>query len=359
MSIAIVIAVLAVLVVVHESGHFLAARFQGIHVNRFSIGFGPALWKYQGSQTEYAVRLFPLGGFVGFPDNDEESTIPDDDPNLLKNRPIADRAIVMSAGVAANLIFAYLILVLMTLSVGVGNVDRAGVQISVNNPESPAAIAGLREGDVVIAADGINFGKSLKTLEQFQALIAANSNQSVDLKVERGAKILDLSVIPVGEVGKGKIGVKLNFTGKPFRRPVANLVEALTVAAEDFENLIVMTFKGLGQLVTNFQGTASQVAGPVAIVAMGSQLVKSDFSSIFDFTAIISINLAVMNILPLPALDGGQLAFLLIEALRGGKPLPEKFQETVMQGGLVLLLSLGVVMIFKDSIGLIRQSLSM
>jgi len=358
MSIAIVIAVLAVLVVVHESGHFLAARLQGIHVNRFSVGFGPALWKYQGSRTEYALRLFPLGGFVGFPDNDEESTIPDDDPDLLKNRPIADRAIVMIAGVAANLIFAYLVLLLMTLSVGVGNVEQAGVRISVN-PQSPAAIAGLRDGDVVVAADGINFGKSLKTLDQFQALIASNSNQILGLKVERNKKILDIDVKPEGTQGKGKIGVRLSFTGKPFRRPVANLVEALTVASEDFQNLILMTFKGLGQLVTNFKGTASQVAGPVAIVAMGSQLVKSDFSSIFDFTAIISINLAVMNILPLPALDGGQLAFLLIEALRGGKPLPEKFQETVMQGGLVLLLGLGVVMIFKDSIGLFRQSLSM
>jgi membrane-associated protease RseP (regulator of RpoE activity) len=359
MSIALVIAVLAVLVIVHESGHFLAARLQGIHVNRFSIGFGPALWKYQGSQTEYALRLFPLGGFVGFPDNDEESTIPDDDPNLLKNRPIPDRAIVMIAGVAANLIFAYLVLVLMTLSVGVGNVEQPGVRISVSNPDSPAAIAGLRNGDVVLAADGINFGRSLKTLDQFQALIASKTDQSVGLKVERGQQILDLSVKPVGENGKGKIGVRLDFTGKPFRRPVANLLEALVIAAEDFENLIVMTFKGLGQLVTNFGGTASQVAGPVAIVAMGSQLVKSDFSSIFDFTAIISINLAVMNILPLPALDGGQLAFLLVEAIRGGKPLPEKFQETVMQGGLVLLLGLGVVMIFKDSLGLIRQGLSM
>jgi membrane-associated protease RseP (regulator of RpoE activity) len=358
MSIALVIAVLAVLVVVHESGHFLAARLQGIHVNRFSVGFGPALWKYQGSRTEYALRLFPLGGFVGFPDNDEESTIPDDDPDLLKNRPIADRAIVMIAGVAANLIFAYLVLLLMTLSVGVGNVEQAGVRISVS-PESPAAIAGLRDGDVVVAADGINFGKSLKTLDQFQALIASKSNQVLGLKVERNEKILDVHVKPIGDRGKGKIGVRLSFTGKPFRRPVANLVEAVTVASEDFQNLILMTFKGLGQLVTNFQGTASQVAGPVAIVAMGSQLVKSDFSSIFDFTAIISINLAVMNILPLPALDGGQLAFLLIEALRGGKPLPEKFQETVMQGGLVLLLGLGVVMIFKDSIGLFRQSLSM
>ncbi len=359
MSIAVVIAVLAVLVVVHESGHFLAARWQGIHVTGFSVGFGPAIWKYQGPKTLYALRLFPLGGFVAFPDNDEESAIPDDDPNLLKNRPIGDRAIVISAGVVANLIFAYLVLMLMTLSVGVVNVEQAGVKISINNPESPAMIAGLKDDDVVLAADGIKFDRSLKTLDQFQTLIASKANQSIVLNVKRGEKILDLNVTPLGESGKGKIGVRLNFTGKPIRRPVTNLVEVVTVASEDFQNLIFMTVKGLGQLITNFQATASQVAGPVAIVSMGSQMVKSDFSSIFDFTAIISINLAVMNILPLPALDGGQLLFLLIEALRGGKPLPNKLQETVMTGGLVLFLGLGVVMIFKDSIGLIRQSLSM
>lgn len=355
MSIALVIAVLAILVIVHESGHFLAARLQGIHVNRFSIGFGPAIWKYQGQQTEYAVRLFPLGGFVGFPEHDEESLIRQDDPNLLKNRPIVDRAIVISAGVVANLIFAYLVLLLMTVSVGLGSVEQAGVKINLNSPDSPAAIAGLRDQDIVLTADGINFGKSLKTLDQFQSLIASKANQPIQLRVQRQSKVFNLQVTPQGPEGKGKIGVSLSFTGQPFRRPVTSLLEALAIAGGDFQNLILLTIKGLTQLVTNFQGTAGQVAGPVAIVAMGSELVKSDFASIFDFTAIISINLAIINILPLPALDGGQLAFLLIEALRGGQPLPEKFQETVMQGGLVLLLGLGVFMIFKDSLGLIRQ----
>lgn len=118
------IAVLAILILVHELGHFLAARLQGIYVNRFSIGFGPVLWKYQGKQTEYALRAIPLGGYVGFPDDDEESDIPKSDPNLMKNRPILDRAIVISAGVISNFIFAYLVLLVMTLSVGIGTVDQ-------------------------------------------------------------------------------------------------------------------------------------------------------------------------------------------------------------------------------------------
>jgi RIP metalloprotease RseP len=113
------IAVLAVLILVHELGHFIAARSQGIYANRFSLGFGPTIFKYQGSQTEYAVRAFPLGGFVGFPDDDPDSDIPPNDPNLLRNRPILDRAIVISAGVIANLIFAYLVLVLQFGIVGI------------------------------------------------------------------------------------------------------------------------------------------------------------------------------------------------------------------------------------------------
>lgn len=136
------IAVLALLIVVHELGHFLAARLQGIHVNRFSIGFGPILWKYQGPQTEYAIRAFPLGGFVGFPDDDPDSEIPPNDPNLLRNRPIFDRAIVISAGVIANLIFAYFVFVAQFTTVGIP--EKFDFQPGVVVPEvtsqtSPAA----------------------------------------------------------------------------------------------------------------------------------------------------------------------------------------------------------------------------
>jgi len=351
------IAVLAILILVHELGHFMAARIQGIHVNRFSIGFGPVLWKYQGKQTEYALRAIPLGGYVGFPDDDEESNIPLDDPNLMRNRPIFDRAIVISAGVIANFVFAYLVLLVMTLSVGIGSVDQPGVRITkILEPNAPAAISGLQAEDVVLSANGIKFDTSLTTLDRFQSLIAKNANEKVDLQVMRGEQLIDLTVMPNGAAGKGKIGVRLDFTGKPPRRAVRNLGEAFDSATQSFERLVVMTVQGLRQLATNFQNTASQLSGPVAIVAMGSELVKSDAAALFDFTAIISINLAIINILPLPALDGGQLVFLAIEALRGGKPLPEEFQNNVMQGGLVLLLGLGVVMIFKDSFNLIQQS---
>ncbi|HBE56615.1 MAG TPA: RIP metalloprotease RseP, partial [Cyanobacteria bacterium UBA11366] len=149
MSVLAAIAVLAVLIVVHELGHFMAARLQGIYANRFSLGFGPILWKYQGSQTEYAVRALPLGGFVGFPDEDPDSDIPLDDPNLLSNRPILDRAIVISAGVIANLVFAYFLLVIQSGIVGIPDfINKPGVLISEVAPQSSlvAQNAGIKAG---------------------------------------------------------------------------------------------------------------------------------------------------------------------------------------------------------------------
>jgi RIP metalloprotease RseP len=125
-------------------------------------------------------------------------------------------------------------------------------------------------------------------------------------------------------------------------------VEALKIGASEFQRIVLLTFQGFGQLITNFGETASQIAGPVKIVEIGANIAKNDTGSLLFFGALISINLAVINILPLPALDGGQLAFLLIEGLRG-KPLPTRIQEGVMQTGLVLLLGLGIFLILKET----------
>jgi RIP metalloprotease RseP len=167
MSVLAAIAVLAVLILVHELGHFVAARSQGILVNRFSLGFGPVIWKYQGPQTEYALRAFPLGGFVGFPDDEPDSEIPPNDPNLLRNRPILDRAIVISAGVIANLIFAYMLLVAQVSIVGIGQASQPGVLIQQLAPEvsSVASQAGIKPGDVIVAANQRQFGTSLQEID--------------------------------------------------------------------------------------------------------------------------------------------------------------------------------------------------
>ncbi|MBR8831904.1 MAG: Metalloprotease MmpA [Chroococcopsis gigantea SAG 12.99] len=348
------IAVLAILIVVHELGHFFAARWQNIHVNRFSIGFGPSLLKYQGKETEYALRAIPLGGYVGFPDDDPESSnIPLDDPNLLKNRPVWDRAIVISAGVIANLIFAYFLLVTQAGTIGYPQIKyEPGVLVpQVLDENSIAAKAGVKSGDIVLSVGDQLLGASPDALLKLRETIQNSAEKPLGLTLKRGEETLSVQVTPQLAEGKGKIGVMLSPNGIQDRRKADNIVKAFAMGTAEFQRVIELTVKGFWQLISNFQENAQQVAGPVKIVEFGAAIAEKDAGNLFQFAALISINLAIINILPLPALDGGQLVFLLIEGLFG-KPLPNKLQEGIMQTGLVLLLSLGVFLIVRDTFNL-------
>lgn len=354
MSVLAAIAVLAMLIFVHELGHFMAARLQGIHVNRFSIGFGPILWKYQGPETEYAIRGIPLGGYVGFPDDDPESEIPPDDPNLLRNRPILDRAIVISAGVIANLIFAYLLLVTQVATVGVQDFDyQPGVKIAqVMSDETAAHRAGIQAEDIILQADGQELDASAQAVRSLMEIIQTHPEQVLELQVQRQDETFRVPISPErDDSGKGIIGVQLAPHGTLIRHRAESIPAAFGEGAVEFQRITVLTVQGFGQLIRNFGETAEQVSGPVAIVAIGANIAKSDAGNLFRFAALISINLAIINILPLPALDGGQLAFLLIEGLRG-KPLPTHIQDGVMQTGLMLLLGLGIFLIVRDTANL-------
>lgn len=355
MSVFAAIAVLALLIVVHEFGHFAAARWQGIHVNRFSLGFGPTLVKYQGTETEYAIRAIPLGGYVGFPDDDPDSTIPQDDPDLLRNRPVLDRAIVISAGVIANLIFAYFLLVGQALTVGFQDINyQAGVLVPqiVADKDSAAAKAGIQAGDIILKIDDLSLGTSPKALETLRNTIQDSPQKPLDLTISRNKELISITVTPeLNLEGKGKIGVMLAPNGEVIRRRTTNIIEAFTAGATEYQRIALLTVRGFWQLISNFGENAEQVAGPVAIVAVGAELARNDLGNLFQFGALISINLAIINILPLPALDGGQLAFLAIEGVTG-KPLPTKLQDGIMQTGLVLLLSLGVFLIVRDTVNL-------
>jgi membrane-associated protease RseP (regulator of RpoE activity) len=365
MPILLSIAILALLILVHEAGHFAAAKLQGIHVNRFSLGFGPVLWRYQGKETEYAIRALPLGGYVGFPDDDERSPYPPDDPNLLKNRPLADRLVVMSAGVLANLAFAYLVLVLMFALLGIPSVTRIqpGILIAQVMPGSPAERAGLQAEDVVLRAADHDYSvladaaSALAALNDFQTLIRSSANQPVPLQVRRREKeaLLEITVIPERQGEKVAIGVSLAPNQEVKLRPAQNLGEILTEAGNAYQRLVTMNLTGLQELLRNFQNTAAQISGPVGIVKIGADLARDDVASLLNFTALISINLAVLNLLPLPGLDGGHIAFLILEAIRG-KRLPKEVEERVMQTGLALLLGLGVFLIFKDTLAIVTGS---
>jgi membrane-associated protease RseP (regulator of RpoE activity) len=351
LSVLAAIAVLAVLIVVHELGHFMAARSQGIHVNRFSIGFGPILWKYQGPETEYALRGIPLGGYVGFPDDDPDSKIPADDPNLLRNRPLLDRAIVISAGVIANLVFAYLLLLLQTGILGVPEITyKLGVAVPqlAADTSTAAAKAGIQAGDIM-AIDGQPLPASEQAMTTLMKAIQDSPGQPLQLAIQRQQDQLSLTITPEASAdGKSRIGVQLAPNATVVRTRTLNILAIGQSAAKEFERIVVLTIQGFQQLFSHFDQAAKQVSGPVAIVAMGADIARSDAIRLLQFAALISVNLAVINILPLPALDGGQLAFLLVEGLRG-KPLSSRLQDGVMQTGLVLLLGLGIFLIVRDT----------
>ncbi|KAJ6319563.1 hypothetical protein OIU78_015059 [Salix suchowensis] len=287
--------VLTAIIVVHESGHFLAAYLQGIHVSKFAVGFGPILAKFNAKNVEYSVRAIPLGGFVGFPDNDPESDIPVDDENLLKNRPILDRTIVISADV---------------------------------RPFSAASRDGLLPGD-------------------------RSPKNNVLLKVERGNQDFEIGVTPDESFdGTGKIGVQLSPNVKITKVVAKNISEAFNFAGKEFWGLSSNVVDSLKQTFLNFSQSASKVSGPVAIIAVGAEVARSNIDGLYQFAAVLNINLAVVNLLPLPALDGGSLALILIEAARGGRKLPLETEQRITSSGITLVILLGVYLIVRDTLNL-------
>ncbi|CAI9090255.1 OLC1v1024987C1 [Oldenlandia corymbosa var. corymbosa] len=346
--------VLTAIIVVHECGHFLAAYLQGIHVSKFAVGFGPILAKFKADNVEYSLRAFPLGGFVGFPDNDPDSDIPVDDENLLKNRPILDRVIVVSAGVIANIIFAYTIIFVQVLSVGLP-VQEAfpGVLVPEVRPFSAASRDGIFPGDVILGVNGIELKTGPNLVSEVVDVIKKSPNRKVLLKVGRGAQNVDIDITPdVASDGTGRIGVQLSPNFKITKVKPKDIFEAFRYSGREFWGLTTNVIDSLKQTFSNFSQSASKVSGPVAIIAVGAEVAKSNIDGLYQFAAVLNINLAVINLLPLPALDGGTLALIMIEAARGGRKLPLELEQQIMSSGITFVIIIGIFLLVRDTLNL-------
>ena len=347
MNVLLSISVLGLLIFFHEAGHFLAATLQGIKVNGFSIGFGPALLKKEFRGVNYSLRAFPLGGFVSFPD-EEANDIQLNDPDLMRNRPITQRAFVLSAGVIANLLIAWLVIFGQATFNGIPSQPDPGVLIiSVEQSES-AEKSGLMAGDKILSINGKKLLAGQEAVKNLVTTIQASPLETINLERIRGGQKEIISVTPSDIEGIGRIGAQLQQNISGNLRKANDLGEVINESQAQFIGMLNKTIKGYGGLITNFNSTAKQLSGPVKIIEIGAELSQQGSSGIVLFTALVSINLAVLNSIPLPLLDGGQLLLLILEGLRG-KPIPEKFQIAFMQSGFILLVGLSIVLIIRDT----------
>jgi regulator of sigma E protease len=407
---------LSVLVFVHELGHFLSARLFGVKAEEFGFGFPPRIFglqKISGQKVEpvlgiseekitvssglpdaspvinveekntavekisvfkrwrwvmgaddpkdaaderiekagtiYSFNWLPLGGFVKIKGEQGESH----DTDSLLAKPIWKRAIIMSAGVAMNLIIAAIMLAVSFMIGlpqsldGISNdakIEQKNLMVAQVVSGSPAEKAGLKMGDNILAINGKNFG----TYEELSEFVAGKENQELKYEIKRGREELQFNIIPkmMAETGKAGVGIAVAETGVVRY----NWYQAIW---EGIKNTVFLTWYVIVAFVTIIknlfigQGVGAEVSGPVGIAVMTGQVARLGLAYILQFAAMLSINLAVVNYLPLPALDGGRVLFLIIEKLRG-RAVPEKIEAAIHNVGFMLLILLVVIVTFKD-----------
>lgn len=352
-SIVEALAVLASIVAVHECGHFFAARIQNIHVSKFSIGFGPALFTIKGKAVEYSLRAIPLGGYVAFPDDDPKSTIPPDDPNLLKNKSIASRCLVISAGVVANVLFALVVLFTQVETVGKAESQYLeGVRVSSVTTGSASERAGIMAGDIILTVNGKTVTAEEGQVQFVVKEVREHALQAMPMVLGRGGSTVEVQITAAASSdGSGRMGAALATHATIGHVRPKGVADALAITGAEFSRLASNVGNGLARVISNPGAAADTLSGPVAIVAAGSEIARTDSAGIFQFCALLNINLAFVNILPLPGLDGAFLMFLFIEAVRG-KKLPEKLEQGVMASGLLLLTTMGALLVVRDTVNL-------
>jgi membrane-associated protease RseP (regulator of RpoE activity) len=337
-----VVLILGVLIVLHELGHFSAAKWLGVSVKQFAVGFGPALWRTTKGDTEYRLNAIPLGGYCAFLD-DETANIEPGDKRYIANRKVWERALIISGGVIMNAITAYLVMAASFFALGVPTDQvHPGLRVGQVMSDMPAKIAGLQPMDKIMSVDGAE----LKGGRSLQDVLKHHKSDPVTLGVQRGDQTLSLTVTPNDQ---GKIGVEVG--PEPVMRPITGPLEPFTLAGTALNNSTRMLLSALGMLVSG-QLSWEQVGGPIGVVKMGGDVAKADWTNLYTFTALISLELAIINFLPLPALDGGHFLLLMVEKLRG-RPLPRRIEENIMQAGLLTLLFFGMLLIFKDVLSLV------
>ncbi|WP_027338730.1 RIP metalloprotease RseP [Halonatronum saccharophilum] len=349
------IVVLGILVFFHELGHFMIAKKVGVQVEEFAIGMGPKLiWKRYG-ETLYSIRAFPLGGFCAMtgemPIDNEEADSEDikaykealDKQKCLFQKSVWERFWVIIMGPLMNFFLAALLFSLIFIIFGVPTSTSPTSLLGQVMPEGPAYRAGLRDGDKVLAING----ESVENWDQLSAIIGENVGEELEFKVQRGEQAFDTTVVPEFDQNqdRGVIGII-----PVLNREDVNVFKAIWLGIEQTGMMIYGIIIGLWGMLTG--QIAGDLSGPVRIAQFIGDAARSGIIRLFEFSALISINLGIMNLLPIPALDGGRLVFLGYEAI-SGKPVDPEKEGMVHLVGFVLLMVLFVVIMVNDIRGII------
>ena len=366
----IFIIVLGVLIFVHELGHFLAARASGVRVDAFKLGFGPKVFAWKRGETEYGLNLIPFGGYVKiFGENpDDESINGANKARSFVHKSWWRQVSVLVAGVCFNFIFAWLLYTIVFTSgvtATVGGFERytndfqnQRVMVTNVSKDSPAEKSGIEVGDVIVGAIASSMTQlpdSIPaTVTAIQDTVNSSKGSPVTITVQRKDGAHTIQATPTQGLVEGKyaVGIGMDTVGD-LRLPVYIAVwEGLHYTY----NMIGQTIQGLGTLfMTIFKGTAnfSDISGPVGIAGIVGNAAQMGFTYLLMITALISINLGVINLLPFPALDGGRTLFVLLETLFRRK-IPTTFVNVVNLAGFALLMILMIVVTFKDIVKLIK-----
>ena len=337
MTIIYAIIIFCLLIFVHELGHFIVAKACGVKVNEFAIGMGPAIFKKQKGETLYAVRLFPIGGFCAMEGEDEDS----EDDRAFNNKPAWQRALVLTAGSFMNLLTAVVLMIVIAFVVG-----QATTTVNEVLDDSPAYRAGMMSGDRIVEVDGT----AVDEWNDVITYIGESSRDTADIVVERdGAQqTLTAALEYDKESGRNKIGIT-----PEMKHSVAGSVGS---GIKNTWNMTVMMYKVIKQLFTG-DVSVSELSGPVGIVYAVNQSAKAGVIYVIYLASLLSLNLAIMNMLPFPALDGGRLLFLLIRKITG-KKITDAIEGKIHFIGIILLMVLMVYVTWNDIVKFIAPIFS-
>jgi regulator of sigma E protease len=359
--------ILGVLVFVHECGHFFAARLFGVKPREFGFGFPPRVWgiykdkegKWKqvfgkkevadAADTVYSINAIPMGGFVNIGEDD----INDNGPGSFVSQPIWKRAVILSAGVGMNVVLTA-VLIIFGLMIGLpqsldnlaagARVSEQKIQIVQILPQTPASEAGLQVGDQIININNKNFTKYTDLID----FVDKNTGKKLDYLIKRGGVEKKYVLTPARnkDTGKGGIGIGIAETGivkYPFYIAIWEGVKTtvfLTWA-------IIIAFYELIKNLVLGHGVSADISGPIGIAALSGQVARMGLVYVIQFAALLSVNLAVINFLPFPALDGGRVLFLIIEKIKGS-PVKREVEAIIHNTGFALLMVLVVLVTYRD-----------